>query len=391
MAGPLVVVAGALANKPANGGEAWVRLSWIQGLERLGCRVVLVEEIAQAHCTDTARRPAAFPDSANRAWFCDVVARFGLNGRAALLCDNGDGAGLTRPDVADLAAEADLLVNISGHLSDPALFAAFRRRAFVDIDPGFTQFWHAAGQGARLSGHHRYFTIGERIGRAGCPIPVGEFRWQPTRQPVVLDAWPPAVYDGMTGAAAARFTTIANWRGPFGPVETDRRRFGLKVHEFRKFLTLPGLVPGARFEAALAIHPDERPDLDQLDACGWALADPVAVAGTPDAFRRYVAGSTAEFSAAQGIYVETRSGWFSDRTTRYLASGRPALVQDTGFSELIPADKGLTAFSTLEEARSGARSILADYEAHCAAARAVAESYFDSDVVLTPFLEHCEL
>jgi hypothetical protein len=386
VAGPLVVVAGALANKPANGGEAWVRLSWVRGLARLGCRVVLVEEIAEAHCTDAARRPAAFAVSANRAWFSEVTARFGLDGRAALLCDNGDSAGLTRAGVADLAAEADLLVNISGHLADPVLFGAFRRRAYVDIDPGFTQFWHAAGQGARLGGHHRYFTIGERIGRADCPIPVGEFRWQPTRQPVVLDDWP-----STDDPAGGRFTTIATWRGPFGPIETDRRRFGLKVHEFRKFLPLPGLVPGGRFEAALAIHPEERPDLDQLDACGWALADPVAVAGTPDAFRTYVSGSAAEFSAAQGVYVETRSGWFSDRTTRYLASGRPALVQDTGFSELIPSDKGLVAFSTLEEAAAGARSILADYDAHCAAARAVADSYFDSDLVLRRFLENCDL
>jgi hypothetical protein len=387
-AGPLVVVAGALANKPANGGEAWVRLSWLRGLERLGCRVALVEEIAAATCTDAARRPAAFSASVNRAWFGEVTARFGLAGRAALLCDNGEGEGLTRAEVADLAADADLLVNISGHLADPALFGAFRRRAYVDIDPGFTQFWHAAGQhGARLAGHHRYFTIGERIGAVGCPIPAHEFRWRPIRQPVVLDDWPARTDDHPDGG----FTTVATWRGPFGPVETDRRRFGLKVHEFRKFLPVADLVPEARFEAALAIHPEERSDLTLLHDHGWTLADPSQVAGTPETFRDYVAGSAAEFSAAQGIYVETRSGWFSDRTTRYLASGRPALVQDTGFSESIPVGKGLVAFSTLEEAAAGARSILADYHCHAAAARMLAESYFDSDVVLTRFLEECDL
>jgi hypothetical protein len=395
MAGPLVVVAGALANKPANGGEAWVRLSWVRGLERLGCRVALVEQIAEASCTDPARRPAPFAVSANRAWFAEVTARFGLAGRAGLLCDNGEGEGLTRAEIADLAAGADLLVNISGHLADPGIFGAFRRRAYVDIDPGFTQFWHAAGQnGARLAGHHRYFTIGERIGDFGCPIPAWEFAWRPIRQPVVLDDWPASEHHpagGTATPAATRFTTVASWRGPFGPVETDRRRFGLKVHEFRKFLPLPGLVPGARFEAALAIHPEERPDLALLDDGGWALADPTRVAGTPDAFRDYVSGSAAEFSAAQGIYVETRSGWFSDRTTRYLASGRPALVQDTGFSEIIPVGKGLVAFSTLEEAAAGARSILADYDCHAAAARLLAESYFDSDLVLTRFLEDCDL
>jgi hypothetical protein len=388
-AGPLVVVAGALANKPANGGEAWVRLSWVRGLERLGCRVALVEEIADASCTDATRRSAPFAASANRAWFAAMTARFGLVGRAGLMCDNGEGEGLTRAEVGDLATEADLLVNISGHLADPGLFGAFRRRAYVDIDPGFTQFWHAAGQnGARLAGHHRYFTIGERIGDFGCPIPAWEFPWRPIRQPVVLDDWPATDHDPADGA---RFTTVATWRGPFGPVETDRRRFGLKVHEFRKFLSLPGLVPEARFEAALAIHPEERSDLALLDDGGWVLADPTQVAGTPDTFRDYIAGSAAEFSVAQGIYVETRSGWFSDRTARYLASGRPALVQDTGFSEIIPAGKGLVAFSTPEEAAAGARSILADYDCHAAAARLLAESYFDSDLVLTRFLEECDL
>ncbi len=42
--------------------------------------------------------------------------------------------------------------------------------------------------------------------------------------------------------------------------------------------------------------------------------------------------SKAEFGVAKHTYVSTRSGWFSDRTECYLAAGRPALVQDTGWS-----------------------------------------------------------
>ena len=37
-----VVVSGAIANKLLNGGEAWVRLSWILGLRRLGLDVWFV-------------------------------------------------------------------------------------------------------------------------------------------------------------------------------------------------------------------------------------------------------------------------------------------------------------------------------------------------------------
>jgi hypothetical protein len=386
VSGPNVVVAGALANKPANGGEAWVRMSWARGLERLGCEVTFVEQISDAHCTDGNGQHAAFEASENLQWFRDVTRTFGMGARASLICDTRETDGIQFPDMLDIAADADLLVNISGHLHDEALKKAFRNRAYVDIDPGFTQFWHADGnRGARLDGHERYFTIGENIGSSGCPIPTGQLPWRATRQPLVLEDWPvvpsPPVED-------AWFTTVATWRGPFGPIERDRRRFGLKAHEFRKYITIPELVE-ARFRAALAIHPSERDDIELLRAHGWHLADPRRAAGTAEGFAQFVAGSTAEFSVAQGIYVETSSGWFSDRTTRYLATGRPALVQDTGFSRQLPAEKGLVAFSTLAEAIEGARAILDDYEAHASAARAVAEGYFDSDVVLARFLNEC--
>jgi hypothetical protein len=100
-----------------------------------------------------------------------------------------------------------------------------------------------------------------------------------------------------------------------------------------------------------------------------------------------VQSSSGEFSVAQEVYVATRSGWFSDRTVRYLASGRPALVQDTGFSRHLPVGAGLVAFSGMEEAVVGAKSIDADYAEHAAAARDIAERYFDSNVVLPRFLE----
>ena len=119
-----------------------------------------------------------------------------------------------------------------------------------------------------------------------------------------------------------------------------------------------------------------------LQSQGWRLVDPGRVAGDPDAFRTYVRGSGAEFSVAQGIYVETNSGWFSDRTAAYLAAGRPALVQDTGFSRTLPTGEGLVAFTTMEEAIEGVRAISGAYERHSRAARALAETYFNSDHVL---------
>ena len=234
--------------------------------------------------------------------------------------------------------------------------------------------WEASGEsGARLAGHDIYFTFGENIGRPGCAIPTAGIDWHPTRPAVVLEDWP-EVGNGVPGV----FTTVATWRGPYGPVTWNGHTFGLKLHEFRKFIELPTRT-GSTFELALDIHPEEHADIALLREHDWRLVDPREVAATPLKFRSYVQGSGAEYSAAQGIYVETGCGWFSDRTVRYLAAGKPALIQDTGFSRNIPTGEGLVAFSTLEEAISGAQSIVSDYSRHSHAARRLAEEQFDSD------------
>jgi hypothetical protein len=100
-----------------------------------------------------------------------------------------------------------------------------------------------------------------------------------------------------------------------------------------------------------------------------------------------VGGSAAEFSTVQGVYSAANTGWMSDRSVRYLASGRPVLVQDTGVSQDIAGGEGLVTFSNLEEARRGAERIAADYEGHSVAARHVAETHFDSDRVLGDMLD----
>jgi len=59
-----IVVAGALANKAGNGGEAWVRLSWAKGLAQLGADVHLVEQIDATSCVDDRGVPCAIEQSA---------------------------------------------------------------------------------------------------------------------------------------------------------------------------------------------------------------------------------------------------------------------------------------------------------------------------------------
>lgn len=374
---PIVLISGALANKPFNGGNAWSRLGWILGFQRLGYQVCFVEQIRSDCCVDSQGAATDFATSANAAFFQAVTTRFGFAATAALLCDDGRQIGPPREQLVDWARAAQILFNLSGHLTVPDLKQGPKTRIYYDDDPGFTQFWHAAGSdGARLAGHDTFFTLGANIGTPCCDIPTAGIHWRHTRPPFVRSEWPvcpPGDFD--------RFTTVASWRGAFGPVNHGGRTFGQKAHEFRKFITLPQRTQ-RKFEIALQIHPGDHRDLTALGTGGWQIVEPNTMCGTPDRFREYVQNSSAEFSVAQGIYVDTHSGWFSDRTVRYLASGRPVLVQDTGFSAHLPTGNGLVTFRTLDEAIAGTALVTRDYAEHACAARQVAEAHFDSDRVI---------
>jgi hypothetical protein len=379
----LVVVCGPIANKWRHGGMAWVPLSYLRGFEQLGFETFFLEQLAAEPCTDRDGNPVPFEDSAALAAFRDVTVAAGIEGRAALV--HGDGpevAGGLSGELADVVASADLVVNISGHLASEELRRASHRTAYVDLDPGYTQFWSAHGTpGHRLEGHDVYFTVGANVGVPGCPIPTEDIRWIPTRPPVVLADWP--VVDA---AEPSRFTTVSSWRGAFGRIVDGDRTYGLKVHEFRRFVELPQRA-SATFEVALDIHPADGKDLELLKQHGWEVVRPEEAVPGHAEFRRYVQGSGAEFSVAQGIYVQTSSGWFSDRSVRYLASGKPVLLQDTGLGWSLPVGEGLLAFTTLEEAVGGVRELERDHDRHARAARALAEEFFDSDVVLRRMLE----
>ena len=204
-----VIVSGALANKPFNGGNAWSRLSWVLGLRRRGFEVFFVEEISAAMCLDAAGAITDFRHSVNVDYFRTVMNDFGLGGCSSLICDGGkDVHGVPIDELTARAKGASFLFNISGHLTHPELKNSFGTRVYYDDDPGFTRFWHASGNaGARLDGHDFYFSLGANIGTPECVIPTGGLQWRPTRPPVVLEHWPVSTAGGFD-----RFTTVASWR-----------------------------------------------------------------------------------------------------------------------------------------------------------------------------------
>lgn len=375
-----IVLCGALAQKAGQGGLTWVYLQYLLGFHRLGWDVLFLDRLEPDMCLDAAGHPSAVETSGNLTYLRDVMAQVGLGTSWALLHDGGTRtAGLSREEVLKRVRSSVALINVMGYLDDEEVLAAAENRVFLDIDPGFGQMWHDLGLAEMFHDHDQYVTIGENIGRPDCTIPTCGIEWVTTPQPVVLDYWP------AHGGNGTAYTSVATWRGPNAPVEYAGRTYGLRVHEFRKFVELPR-KSGNRFEVALDIHPGEKRDLELLEANGWKLIDPQTVAHNPWTYRRYVQASRAEFMVAKGMYVESRSGWISDRTLCYLASGRPVLAQDTGIDGLYPTGEGLVTYSTLEEALAGVETIEADYERHARAAHELAVEYFDAEKVLSRLL-----
>jgi len=333
-------------------------------------------------CVDEEGRPCPVEESANLAYFLDTMKSFELGGSFALLCDRGSRVlGLSRKRLLELVRSSALLVNIMGFVDDEEILGQAQKRVFIDTDPGFGQMWQALGQAELFRGHDAYVTIGVNIGRPECTIPTLGIDWITTPQPVVLELWAP-----QSNGAGTAFTSVGAWRGPYDPIEYEGVTYGLRVHEFRRFVELPRLT-GQAFELALDIDPRETRDLELLGGHGWRLVDPREVASDPATYREYIRRSKAEFMVAKGIYVQSRSGWFSERSICYLASGRPVLAQDTGLADLYPTGEGLIAFRTLDEAVAGVHDIVGRYSHHARAARAIAEEYFDSDRVLTRLLD----
>lgn len=375
-----IVVAGMIAGDPFQGGATWAVLQYVLGFRRLGHEVTLIEPIAAA----AIRPPGVELDtSVNATYFDRVVKRFGLRGRAALLRqERRETIGVPYNELLDRTRGADLLINISGMLTDQQLVARIPHRIYLDLDPAFNQLWQAAeGIDMRFQGHTHFVTVGTAIGSAACDVPTCGLPWMTTLQPVVLSEWPVAPPD-----PSGPWTTVGNWRG-YGSIQVRDILYGQKAHSFRRFITLPRLSPHNDFVLALAIHADEVKDLAALADNGWRLVDPAQVAATPDDYQAFIYASKAELGIAKSGYVESRCGWFSDRSVCYLASGRPVLAQDTGLEGLLPIGRGLLTFSTEDEALAGIDAINGDYARHAAAARNIAEECFDSDRVLTRLLQ----
>jgi hypothetical protein len=374
-----------IAKYPEGGGHWSWFLQYPLGLKALGEDVLWLELLASSG--DRARDLRLIND------FFQRLAAYELDQQCALLLFEGgtefqpfersEVFGWSREDLARFIRSADLLLNFCGSVRQP-LLGLFKRRAFLDFDPGHLQVT-ALTWDYGLREHDILLTIGARIHAADCAIPTLGFKWR-TFEPIAYmpmwqatpDPGPPAPFSSVTQWT---WEEVA-WQGALISVS--------KRAAYLQYLEVPRLA-GRRFELAANIgEADPTCDRELLERHGWSLADPHRTSASPADYQRYIQASRAEFMCAKPIHVAMKTGWFSDRSIAYLASGRPVLAQETGFSERLPTGLGLLAFRDLAEAVAGVAEIDGNYARHCRAARELAESRFDSRKCLRALLSACE-
>jgi len=380
----IAVVSGMIATCPV-GGVVWDYGQYALGLEQLGFDVYYLEDTGQSTydaAANTYSADCSYGVAFLERSLADLSPALGTRWHFRHFDDTT--YGLSSEELLDVIERADVFVNVSGVCQLRDEYSRARNKLFLDTDPGSNHFhyiplWDARGpyDGQRsFREHDAFFTYALNIGAPDCILPDHGISWRPTRPPVVLDEWRP-------GGNGSRWTTVLSWDSYRGPIEWQGAVYGSKQPEFERIETLPQDVS---VELEVAAGGRAAPK-EHWRTLGWHVSDSVSVSRTSEDYRGYIEGSRGEFSVAKNVYVAPRTGWFSCRTTCYLAAGRPAVVQDTGFSAHIPVGDGLLAFDDLASAAAGIVQVESDVEHHRRAAREVAETCFDSRMVLTQLLE----
>jgi GT2 family glycosyltransferase len=349
------------------------------GLSALGHDVVYLEQAdAYPSCYDPRLNKCVETPDYGLAFASDAFERLGLRDCWAFINSAGEWIGPQRDRIRRLAGETDVCLNISGANSIPASLRSVPVRILIDTDPAFTQIRHLTDPDAieRARQHNAFFTFAENLPANRSSIPDDGLPWQATRQPVVLDAWPV-----LPAAAGAKYTSVMLWES-YDALEYEGRRYGQKSESFGPYLDLP-VDAGRHFQ--LAIGSSSAPG-EYLESLGWDVINPLQPTRDPWTYQHYIQQSKGEFGIAKHGYVVSHSGWFSERSAAYMASGRPVIVQDTGFTTWLPSGEGVLPFTNRDSALCAIEEVNRRYEHHCQAARDAAAAYFDSNVVLTELL-----
>lgn len=376
-----IVVTGLIGQYPL-GGIAWHYFQFVLGLAQLGHEVYYLED-TQQYPYNPEEGGLAKDCSFNTKFIANIMDRYGLAERWAYCFPfQNQWFGLSEIKRKEIIRSADILLNVSGTFARPGDYREIPKLVYIDTDPVFTQIKLARGQmdfKRLVDLHDRQFTFGESFSEQ---IPETGHHWIPTRQPVVLKEWENVIPPRDT------YTTIMNWTS-HNDVMFEGKAYGQKDKEFKRFLQFPKSAASINLEIAVNAGKTRRTPYDLLRYNGWQVVDPDDVCPDMDSYRNYIIGSKGEWSVAKNGYIQGQAGWFSDRSACYLAAGRPVILQETGFSKVLPVGEGLFAYRTVEEAKESLEKVESDYARHSGAARNIAENYFDSDKVLSRLIENC--
>ncbi len=367
------------------GGVVWDYGQYLLGLQDLGFEVYYIEDTgsptydpAAREYTENCDHAVGYLANALKELSPELASRWHFRS-----CAN-ESFGLSKASIRELMADADLFLNVSGGTLLRDEYMANRCKVLIDSDPGWNHFvnfphWDAnpGWQGSHgYRAHDHFFTYAQRIGAEDCILPTLDIAWQPTRPVVSIDEW-------SRHEPAAKWTTVMTWNNFQKPVEYDGRLYGTKEREFSKIERLPQLCQSESFEIAVG---GAQPPVERWQDLGWEVVDSHSVSTTADVYRDYIQHSRGEISVGKNLYVATKSGWFSCRSACYLAAGRPVVLQDTGYSHLMPSGEGLFAFQEESEAVQAIEAIAMDYKRHSGAARELAREYLGTDRVLRDLL-----
>lgn len=368
-------------------GVTYQFLHYLIGLRKLGYDPYYIED--SGRWIYDPRLNDLSPDaSGNIAAVLPALQEHGFGDRWAFRGKYPDGKcyGMTDAQIDTLYREADAFLNVTGAQEIRDEHLAVKRRIYVESDPFPMQVKVALGNEGTiktLGAHDTLFTFGENVGAADCPLPVDNFKWLPTRQPVATELWQGALTGGDT------FNTITTWHNKGKNVEWQGETwYWTKDREFEKFLDLPRRRPEVKFELAATVD-DQVKAL--LNGHGWSQRSSLDISRDIVAYRGYIQGSRGEFTVARDQYVRPNTGWFSDRTACYLAAGRPIITQETGFSKFLPSGKGLFGFKTMDDILAAVDAIESDYDGNCRAARDLGAEYFAAEKVVGSLMQRAGL
>jgi hypothetical protein len=373
-----IVVGSYMVRYPLGGMMSWV-LQYLVGFQQLGHDVFFVEKSGYADsCYDPSRNVMSDDCSYGTATLNALLARFGMRDRWCFVDAQENHHGLSRECVEAVFKSADLFVDMGTHGAWLPEAAETGLRVLIDGEPGFTQIMmeKRLAAGEEVPEYDFYYSTGSNIGTEKSTAPTAGKKWRPVLHPVIITLFPPQPVN-----AAAPFTTVMNWRA-HEPIEFNGTIYGQKDVEFAKFMHLPKLTT-APLEISAA---GKSVPIKQLLDCGWRIRNAHEVTASFDSYVEYIRASQGEFSVCKNVFVATNSGWFSDRSAAYLASGRPVVIQETGFSAHLPCGRGLFAVHTAEEAAAAVNEIEGDYARHSRWARDIARECIDAQHVLRRFL-----